>query len=76
MTRSELRTLENEIVRDLFISKMKNMTLQGTLTFETLDPEEILKRAIKFEHSKLTTMHFKRQMQRKQEEQVTTTTLE
>ena len=38
--RSELRTLENEIVRDLFISKMKNMTLQGTLTFETLDPEK------------------------------------
>ena len=25
--RSELGTLENEIVRDLFISKMKNMTL-------------------------------------------------
>ena len=28
--RSELGTLENEIVRDLFISKMKNMTLQDT----------------------------------------------
>ena len=35
---------------------MKNMTLQDTLTFETLDPEEVLKRAIKFEHCKLTTM--------------------
>ena len=49
--RSELGALENEIVRDLFISKMKNMTLQDTLTFETLDPEEVLKRATKFEHS-------------------------
>ena len=56
--RSELGTLESEIVRDLFISKMKNMTLQDTLTFETLDPEEVLKRAINFEHSKLTTMAF------------------
>ena len=42
--RSELGTLENEIVRDLFISKMKNMTLQDTLTFETPNPEEVLKR--------------------------------
>ena len=58
--RSELGTLENEIVRDLFILKMKNMTLQDTLTFETLDPEEVLKRAIKFEHSKLTTMAFQK----------------
>ena len=39
---------------------MKNMTLQDTLTFETLDPEEVLKRAIKFEHSKLTTMAFQK----------------
>ena len=71
--RSELGTLESEIVRDLFISKMKNMALQDTLTFETLDPEEVLKRAIKFEHSehsKLTRWHFNRQMQRQQEEQV------
>ena len=37
---------------------MKSMTLQHTLTFETLDPEEVLKRAIKFKHSKLTTMAF------------------
>ena len=36
------------------------MTLQDTLTFETLDPEEVLKRAIKFEHSKLTTMAFQK----------------
>ena len=56
--RSELGTLESEIVRDLFISKMKNMTLQDTLTFGTLDPEEVLKRAVSFEHSKLTTMAF------------------
>ena len=39
--RSELGTLESEIVRNLFISKMKNMTLQDNLTFETLDPEEL-----------------------------------
>ena len=54
--RSELEALENEIVRDLFISKMKNMTLQDTLTIETLEPEEVLKRVIKFEHSNLTTL--------------------
>ena len=47
-------------MRDLFISKMKNMTLQDTLTFETLNPEEVLKRAIKFEHSELTTMAFQK----------------
>ena len=58
--RSELGTLERKIVRDLFISKMKNMTLQDTLTFETLDPEKVLKRAIKCEHSKLTTMAFQK----------------
>ena len=39
---------------------MKNMKLQNTMTFETLDPEEVLKRAIKFEHSKLTTMAFQK----------------
>ena len=36
--RSELGTLEDEILRDLSISKMKNMSLQDTLTFETLAP--------------------------------------
>ena len=40
--RSELEALEKEIVRDLFISKMKNMMLQDTLTFKTLEPEEVL----------------------------------
>ena len=40
--RSELGTLKEEILRDLFISKIKNMTLQNTLTFETLAPEEVL----------------------------------
>ena len=55
--RSELKTLEIEIVRDLFILKL---TMQDTLTFETLDPEEVLKRAIKIEHSKLTTMAFQK----------------
>ena len=60
VARSELGTLENEIVRDLFNSKMKNMTLQDTLTFETLNPEEVLKRPKKIEHSKLTTMVFQK----------------
>ena len=36
------------------------MTLQDTLIFETLDPEEVLKRATKIEHSKLTTMAFQK----------------
>ena len=58
--RSGLGRLESEIARDLFISKMKNMTLQDTHRFETLDPEEVLKRAIKLEHSKLTTMAFQK----------------
>ena len=58
--RSELGTLESEIVRGLFISKKKKMTLQDTLTFKTLDPEEVFKRAINFEHSKLTTMAFQK----------------
>ena len=58
--RSDLEALESGIVRDLFISKMKNMTLQNTHTFETLEPEEVLKRAIKFEYSILTTMAFQK----------------
>ena len=58
--RSELENLENEIVRDLFASKMKKLTLQDTLTFETLEPEEVLKRAIKVEHSKWTTRAFQK----------------
>ena len=56
--RSELRNLEDETVRNLFISKISNMTLQDTLPFEILAPEEVFKRAKNFEHSKLTTMAF------------------
>ena len=33
--KAELGTLEDELVRDLFISKMKIVVLQDTLTFET-----------------------------------------
>ena len=58
--RSDLGTLDSEIVRDLIFSKMTNMTLKDILTFETLDPEEVLKRAIKFEHTKLTKMPFQK----------------
>ena len=52
--------LEEELVRDLFISRMKNVVLQDTLTFETFSPEEVLKHAIKFEHSKQTTQAFQK----------------
>ena len=49
---AELGGLEEELVRHLFISRMKKKTvLQDTLTFETLTPGEVLKRAIKFEQS-------------------------
>ena len=58
--RAELGTLEDELVRDLFISKMKNVVLQDTLTFETFSPEEVLKRALKFEQSKQTTQTFQK----------------
>ena len=36
------------------------MTLQDTLTFETLEPEKVFKRAIKVEHCKLTTRAFQK----------------
>ena len=39
---------------------MKNTALQDTPTFETLAPEEVFKRVIKFEHNKLTTMAFQK----------------
>ena len=44
---SELVTLEQEFVRDLFLSRMRNARLQDAITVETLSPEEVLKRAIK-----------------------------
>ena len=37
--RAELGGLEDELVRDLFISRMRNAALQDTLTFETFLPE-------------------------------------
>ena len=40
--KSAVDTLENELVRDF-------PALQDTLTFETLPPDEILKRALKFD---------------------------
>ena len=39
---------------------MKNTVLQDTLTFETFTPDEVLKRAIKFEQSKQTTQAFQK----------------
>ena len=58
--KAELGGLEEELVRDLFISRMRNVVLQDTLTFETFSPEEVLKRAIKFEQSKQTTQAFQK----------------
>ena len=39
---------------------MKNVVLPDTLTFETFSPEEVLKRALKFEESKQTTQIFQK----------------
>ena len=58
--KSALDTLEDELVRDLFISKMRSTALQDTLTFETLPPGEVLKRAIKFQQSKQSTQAFQK----------------
>ena len=58
--KSALDTLEDELVRDLFISKMRSPALQDTLTFETLPPGEVLKRAIKIEQSKQPTQAFQK----------------
>ena len=58
--KAEFGTLEDELVRDLFISKMKNVALQDTLTFETFSPGEVLKRALKFEQSEQTTQAFQK----------------
>ena len=52
--------LEEELVRDLFISRLKNTALQDNLTFETFTPDEVLKRAIKCEQSKQTTQAFQK----------------
>ena len=49
--KADLGGLEEELVRDLFIFRMRNVVLQDTLIFETFSPEEVLKRAIKFEQS-------------------------
>ena len=57
---AELGGLEEELVRQLFISRMKNTTLQDTLAFETFTPDEELKRAIKFEQSKQRTQAFQK----------------
>ena len=58
--KTALDTLEDELVRDLFISKMRSPALEDTLTFETLPPDEVLKRAIKFEQSKQSTQAFQK----------------
>ena len=51
-------TLEDELVTALIILRMRNASLQDTITVETLSLEEVIKRAIIFEHSKKTTSAF------------------
>ena len=58
--KAELGELEEELVTDLFVSRMRNVVLQDTLTFETFKPEEVKKRAMNFEQSKQTTEAFQR----------------
>ena len=58
--KSALDTLEDELVRDLLISKMRSPALQDTLTFETVPPDEVWKRAIKLEQSKQSTQAFQK----------------
>ena len=58
--KAELGGLEEELVKDLFISRMRIVVLQDTLIFETFTPEEELKGAIKLEQSKQTTQAFQR----------------
>ena len=58
--KAELGILENELVRDLFISRMKNTVLQDSLTFEKFTRDEVLKRALKFEQDKQTTQDFQK----------------
>ena len=50
--KSALDISEDELVRDLFIFKMRSPASQDTFMFETLPPDEVLKRALKFEKSK------------------------
>ena len=53
-------TLEDELVTDLFIFKMRNNALQDTLTLETLTSEEVLKLLeLKIKQSKQTTEAFR-----------------
>ena len=61
--KSALETSEDELVIDLFISKMRSPALQDTLTFETLPTDEVLKRAIKFDQSKQSTQAFQKSTQ-------------
>ena len=60
VARAELGTLEDELVRYLFISKRIKTVLQDTLTFETFPPEEVLKRILKFKKSEQTTQAFQK----------------
>ena len=58
--KAELGTIEDELVRDLFISKTKITALQDTLTFKTFTPDENLKIALKYERSKQTRQAFQK----------------
>ena len=57
--KAELGGLEEELDIDLIISRMRNVVLQDTLIFETFTPEEVLKRAMKFEQVSKLRKQFK-----------------
>ena len=52
--KEELDTLKDELVRGLFILRMKNAVLQDSLTFEIFPLDEVLKRAIKYKDTEQT----------------------
>ena len=58
--KSDQGTLEDELVRDLFVTKMRSPALQDTLTSETLIPVEIINRSLNFEQSKQTNQAFQK----------------
>ena len=60
--RAELDNLGDELVRDQFISKMKNTVLHDTLSLETFSPIEVLERALKFQQSKQKIQAFQKSL--------------
>ena len=57
---SKLGTLEDELLRGIIISKLRNAVLQDTLRYETLSPDVVLEKAWKIESNKQTTLAFQK----------------